>query len=411
MTLHRSQLAILGGTPIFSEKLYVGRPNTGDRQSFIRRVNDALDRRWLTNDGPYVQEFEQRVAQFLGVRHCVTTCNGTAGLQLAIRALGLEGEVIVPSFTFVATPHALQWQGITPCFCDVQPDGFHLDPAAIEAAITSKTTGILGVHLWGRPCEIERLQFLAEQHNLKLLFDAAHAFGCSYHGRMIGGFGDAEVLSFHATKVLSTLEGGAIATNNDAIAREVRLLRNFGFADGDTIASVGINAKMNEISAAMGLASLERLDAVVEANRQNYDAYRTGLAGINGLRLYMYDESETNSYYYIVIEVDEQRMGIDRDTLLQVLHAENVIARRYFYPGCHRVPPYTFTKAGILPQTERLASCTLSLPTGETVGAEDIRKICQIISQASEDAEKIRWSLKRKHFVRSDYPTSICLQK
>lgn len=193
-------LAIFGAAPAFNEKLHVGRPNIGNRDRLFQRINDLLDRRWLTNNGSYVQEFEQRIADMIGVKHCIPMCNGTVALEIAIRAAGLTGEVIIPSFTFIATAHALQWQEITPVFCDIDPHTYTINPWRVEAMITPRTTGIIGVHLWGQPCNVEALTEIARKHNLKLMFDAAHSFGCSYNGQMIGNFGDAEVFSFHATK-------------------------------------------------------------------------------------------------------------------------------------------------------------------------------------------------------------------
>ena len=285
-------LAIFGGAPAFDEKLHVGRPNIGDRQRLLGRINDLLDRKWLTNHGPYVQEFEQRIAEMAGVRNCIAMCNGTVALEIVIKATGLTGEVIVPSFTFVATVHALQWQGITPVFCDVNPRTHHIDPGQVEQMITPRTTGIIGVHLWGRPCEVDALTEVARRHGLKLLFDAAHAFGCSYKGRMIGNFGYAEVFSFHATKVFNTFEGGAVVTNNDELAAKVRLMNNFGFAGYDDVAYIGINGKMSEVAAAMGLTSLENLEEFIACNHRNYKHYRQQLAQIPGVCLVPYDETE-----------------------------------------------------------------------------------------------------------------------
>ena len=197
-------LAIFGGPPAFSEKLHVGRPNIGDRQRLLERINNQLDRRWLPNSGPYVEEFERQVSQTVGSKYCIATCNGTVALEIAIMAAGLTGEVIVPSFTFIATAHALQWRGITPIFCDIDPHTHNIDPRRVERMITPRTTGLLGVHLWGRPCDAGALAEIARRHDLRLLFDSAHAFGCSYRGQMIGNLGDAEVFSFHATKVFNT---------------------------------------------------------------------------------------------------------------------------------------------------------------------------------------------------------------
>ncbi len=267
------QLAIFTGHPFFSENLHVGRPNIGDRRTFFARLKDILERRSLTNAGFYVTQLEKQLSRYLGVKHCIAMCNGTVALETAVRALGLEGEVIVPSFTFVATAHCLQWQGITPVFADIDPRSCNIDPEAVIKLITPKTTGIIGVHVWGRPCRVEALEKIATQHGLKLLFDAAHALGCGYKGRMIGGFGSAEVFSFHATKIVNAFEGGAITTNDDALAARIRLMKNFGFKGLDNVVYLGVNGKMSEPSAAMCLTNLEQIDDFIEINRRNYQEY------------------------------------------------------------------------------------------------------------------------------------------
>ncbi|MEI7525470.1 MAG: aminotransferase class I/II-fold pyridoxal phosphate-dependent enzyme [Mariniphaga sp.] len=376
------ELAILGGSKAFSESLHVGRPNIGDRATLLSRINDLLDRRWLTNNGPYVQDFEKRIAKLVGVKHCIVVCNATIGLELAIRALELKGEVIVPSFTFIATAHALKWQEITPVFCDVDPSTHNLDPARVEELITMRTTGIIGVHIWGRPCKVEALEEIALRHGLKLMFDAAHAFGCSYNGKMIGNFGHAEVFSFHATKFFNTFEGGAITTNDDDLAAKIRLMKNFGFAGYDTVIYVGTNGKMSEISAAMGLTGLESLEEFITVNRGNNMAYRAGLQDIPGIQLCSYSVIERCNYQYIIVEVDADIAGITRDLLIQVLQAENILARRYFYPGSHEMEPYlsNYPNAGLqLLETKRLTQRVMSLPTGTSVGPEKIETICAII--------------------------------
>ena len=366
-------------------KLYVGAPNLGDRVAFLQRVNDILDRRWLSNGGKYVQEFEQRVAELLHVRHCIAVCNATVGLEIAIRALELRGEVILPSFTFVATAHALQWQEITPVFCDIDPHTHNIDPARIEQMITPRTTGILGVHLWGRACDVRALDRIAKAHDLKLLFDASHAFGCTYEGHMIGCFGDAEVFSFHATKFINTLEGGVITTNDEALAQRIRLMKNFGFTGYDQVDYLGVNGKMNEISGAMGITNLESLPIFVSFNQRNYEAYRGELESCEGLQLLRYDSSERHNYQYVVVAVDEEKAGISRDALVNRLHEANIIARRYFFPGCHRLEPYRtlYPRAGaVLPRTERLVEQLICLPTGSTVGPEDVSRVCEVIRGA-----------------------------
>jgi dTDP-4-amino-4,6-dideoxygalactose transaminase len=388
-----SDLEIFGGRPAFVEKLHVGRPNIGNRQRFAERVNDILDSKWLTNNGPYVDEFEKRIAELTGVKHCIATCNATIALEIAIRALGLKGEVIVPSFTFVATAHALQWQEINPVFCDIDPQTHTIDPDLIERLIGPHTTGIIAVNLWGRSCNIARLEEIASRRGLKLLFDSAHALGCSYQGRMIGGFGNAEVFSFHATKFLNTFEGGAIITNDDGLARTARMMQNFGFTSYDTIACVGINGKMTEISAAMGLTNLESMTEFIEVNHKHHKQYAEELVGLSGVMLLTDSEEERCNYQYVVLEIDRDETIVARDELMQILHRENILARRYFYPGCHRMEPYKSSKFA-LAETERVSERVLSLPTGTSITPADISTICEIIRlvviNGREVSEKLR---------------------
>jgi dTDP-4-amino-4,6-dideoxygalactose transaminase len=392
----RPGLAIFGNAPAFAEKVHVGRPNTGNRERLLERINDMLDRSWFTNNGPYVQEFEAKLAEFAGVRRCVAMCNATVALEIAIRALGLTGEVIVPSFTFVATAHALQWQEITPVFCDIDARTHTIDAAQVEKMITPRTTGIIGVHTWGRACDIDALEAIARRRSLQLLFDAAHAFGCTHKGKPIGGFGRCEVFSFHATKFFNTFEGGAVLTNDDDLAEKMRLMRNFGFNGYDNVIYIGTNGKMTEVCAAMGLASFESVEQFVENNRRNYHVYRRELSGIPGISLLAYDESERTNYQYIVLEVDELETGLTRDQFVQVLTAENVLARRYFYPGCHRMEPYRsyFPHAAlVLPETEKLSRRVMVLPTGTAVNERTICQICEIIRTTFSNAPTVRTQL------------------
>jgi len=387
-----AELALFGGQPSFEEALHVGRPNIGDRTRLLDRFNQILDSRCLTNDGPFVKEFEQRIAELVGVKHCIAMCNGTVALEIAIRALGMTGEVIVPSFTFIATAHALQWQGITPVFCDIDPRTHTLDPNKVENLITPRTTGVIGVHVWGHTCNIDALAEITARHGLKLIFDAAHAFACSYKGRMIGSFGNAEVFSFHATKFFNTLEGGAVVTNDDELAMKLRWMRNFGFTGYDKVSYLGTNGKMNEISAAMGLTSLEGLDEFIAVNRLNYLRYREELQDVAGAQVLTYDETETCNYQYIVLALDEAVTRIvSRDELWRILSAENVMARRYFYPGCHRMEPYRSNLPGLrLPETDRLAERVLCLPTGTAVTESDIKIICQLLKLIIGNAGEVR---------------------
>lgn len=386
-------LAVFGGQSAFAAKLHVGRPNLGDRQQLMQRINEMLDRRWLTNQGVLVTEFERRVAALAGSKHCIATCNATIALELAIRAAGMKGEVIVPSFTFVATAHAVQWQEITPVFCDIDPATHTLDPNRVEEMITPRTTGIIGVHLWGRACAVDELTEIARRHNLALLFDAAHAFRCTHKGQPLGQFGLAAVFSFHATKFLNTGEGGAIVTNDDDFAYRARLMTNFGFVDYDKVIYIGTNGKMQEVSAAMGLTNLEAMDEFVAINRRNYSLYAQRIAEMPGVKVFPYRADEQSNYQYVVVEMDAKKTGVTRDELVRILHAENIIARRYFYPGVHRMEPYRsyFPHAGLLlPQTEKLCEEVLVLPTGTAVTQEDISKVCEVMHFALENATAIR---------------------
>ena len=374
--------AVFGGTPAFNRTLHIGRPNLGDKSAFIKRIEGILDSRWLSNNGPQVQQFEKRIAEYIAVRHCIAVCNATVGLEVAARALGLTGEVIVPSFTFVATPHSLQWQEITPVFCDIDPETHLIDPSKVEQLITPRTTGLLGVHLWGRACNIDALSDIARRHHLKLFFDAAHAFGCSYRGEKIGRFGDAEVFSFHATKFLNSGEGGAIVTNDDELAKRIRLMINFGFSGIDKVIHLGTNGKMCELSAAMGLTNLENIDHFIKVNRENHRHYLDSLRGIPGLKMVQFDEREACNYQYIVLQVDHSVTGISRDNVTIILWAENVLARRYFCPPCHQMEPYrsSFPMAGLqLKLTESLSNCIMTLPTGTDISTDDIDAICSIV--------------------------------
>ena len=391
-----AQLTTNRRPPAFAQPLHVGRPNIGSAAAIHRRIDEILERKWLSNDGIMVQEFEQRIASLVGVKHCLAVCNATVGLEIAYRALGLSGEVILPANTFVATAHALQWQGITPVFCDIDPLTHNLNPEQVEALITPRTTGIVGVHVWGRPCAAEALQYIADRNGLQLVFDAAHAFGCSVSGRMIGGLGAAEVFSFHATKIVNSGEGGALVTNDDSLAVRVHQIRNFGFGGCDRVMSVGTNGKMSELAAAMGLSSLENMAEFVAANERNYRCYRQTLTGIPGVQVLAYDERERNNFQYVVLEVDEPESPLTRDQWLQVLHSENVLARRYFYPGVHRMEPYrTLNPAAPsrLPVTEAVLKRVLVLPSGTAVQPDDIAVIGEIFQQAAESADELRRQL------------------
>ena len=401
-------LALAGGPPAFLRDLRVGRPNTGSHERFLEHASRALDEGGLTHGGPLVREFEERIARAAGVRHCIAVCNATVGLELLARDLAADGgvgdEVIMPSLTFVATGCAVAGQGLKPVFCDVEADTGLIDPDRIEALITPRTRAVIGVHLFGQACDVTRMAKLAEAHGLRLFFDAAHAFGGTYRDRQLGSFGDAEVFSFHATKVINCFEGGAIVTNDDALADRMRSLRYYGFGDGGEATVVGTNAKMHEISAAMGLTSLDAFDEIVADNRADFEQYRRLLADVPGVSTLGYDERNRNNHHYLVVTVDAEAAGLHRDVLLDVLRAENIIAQPYFARGVHQMTPYRSTPPPWLPNTERLCGQLLALPTGPSVGTADVAAICDVIRTAVAHGPELTLTARRG--AKADGPGS-----
>ncbi|MCC7032062.1 MAG: DegT/DnrJ/EryC1/StrS family aminotransferase [Acidobacteria bacterium] len=388
-----ASLAVLGGPPAFATPLRTGCPNILDPTATAALVSDAMARRWLTNEGPLVQRLEERFAALHGVRHAVAVANATLGLQLAAAAMGIAGEVVVPSFTFIGTVHAMSWIGLRPVFCDVSADTHTLDAARLEAALTPDTAAIIGVHLWGRPCDIDPIQRVADARGVPVLFDAAHATGSTRGGTPLGRFGRAEVFSLHATKSINGLEGGLVTTTDDDLAERLRRLRNFGFNAGGRVVSRGINAKMNEFSAAMALSNLAGFDRLCAHNRAIHDAYRHGLAGLPGVRLCEHPAADVPSGHYAVIEVDDTA-PLGRDALCRVLVAERVNPRRYFRPGCHRSPPYAFEPLRHpLPVTERLTQALMHLPTGLQMNPDDATAMAAVLGRALAEAPRVRAAL------------------
>lgn len=379
-------LALFGGPAAFTENRRVGRPNSGDRARFLERMNRALDSEWLSNMGPLMHEFEARIAELTGVRHCVSLCNATVALQMLVGDIATGGapgdEIIIPALTFPATAHAVKWRGLRPVFCDVDPVSGLIDPDLVEALITPRTRAILGVHLFGQTCDVNRLEKIAETHRIRLYFDAAPAVGCTYGETPVGGFGDAEVFSFHATKIVNSFEGGAILTNDDELAERLRAERNFGFGTDGGVESAGTNGKLSEAAAAMGLTSLEALDENIAHNRANYDAYRRAIEGIPGVTVREYDSRHRNNYHYMMVTVVEENAGLHRNLLLELLRAENILAQPYFSQALHRMKPYRDTAPGSLPHTEALCEQLLALPTGPAVSIHDIEVISDVIRTA-----------------------------
>jgi dTDP-4-amino-4,6-dideoxygalactose transaminase len=375
-------LALLGGEPAFPRPLAVGAPivEPETRERYQRLMADVFERNWLTNDGPLVRQLEEEVARLHSVRHCAAVCNATLAQVLLLRALDLRGEVVLPSFTFAATAHACRWQGLAPVFCDVSPDTLMAGPAEVERALTPLTRAVVGVHLFGNVGDADGLAAACARRGLALLFDAAHAFGCARGERPVGGSGRAEILSFHATKAFSTFEGGAVLTNDRDLDARIRALRNFGFRGYDDVAWLGLNGKLSESAAALGLASLPALPQRWARNRAIYEAYRSRLAEVPGVRVLAVGEQGRSNFHYVPALVEEEAFGLSRDLLYRVLWSENVLARRYFHPGLHRMAAYAQAGPGAaLPVTEAVSDRILCLPTGFAGSADPAATVETIV--------------------------------
>ena len=348
-----------------------------EKEKVLARFAQVLDNQWLTNMGPMSLELEERIAALLEVKHCICVCNATIGLELLQRALDLKGEVIIPSFTFIATAHSLRWQRIDPVFCDVRLEDHLIDPDQIEALITPRTSAIMAVPIWGQPCDYIALQSIADKHNLKLIFDSAHGFGCKVGDKYMGGFGNAEVFSFHATKVFSTGEGGAITTNSDKLAKKLRLMRNFGFESKDTVINIGTNAKMSEFAAAYGLAHLDNLDSIISHNKFIQQTYFHEFDKFNEISFLGYNYTGKSNYQYVVALVPPKI----RNSLVEYFHKEGILLRRYFHPGCHKMEPYKSCEkydAINLPITEQISAGIVIFPTGQQMSKEDVKDFAKV---------------------------------
>jgi len=374
------------GPAAFEKPIYVTRPLLPPLPAVMARLEEVWRTQQLTNIGAQHDLLEDALRRHLGVAELSLFTNGTVALITAIRALGLAGDVLTTPFTFPATPHALSWSGITPVFCDVDPETLNIDPASVERSITPRTTGILAVHVYGNPCDVEALQRVADRHGLKVIYDAAHAFGTTVDGRGIGTFGDVSMFSFHATKLFHTAEGGALACGSQALKARIDDLRNFGIHGPDRVEAIGLNGKMTELQAALGLCVLERVAGELTIRRRLIATYRERFATMDGIR-WLHDlrgrgDRET-SCQYAVIRVDAERFGCTRDRLQEELRAYNVYARKYFYPlcaeyDCYRALPSA--AASNLPVAARAAQEVLCLPLYGGLEERDVDRICDIIA-------------------------------
>ena len=372
--------AIAGGRPAFAGGLPLARPRVAPPEAVARDVESILADGVLTN-GPFVRRLEERAAIYLGVRHCVAVASCTQGLMLILRAAELSGEVVMPSFTFAASAHAVDWNGLQPVFTDIDPRSLTLDPESVARAIGMRTSAILATHVYGTPCDVEALTRIAREHGLRLFFDAAHAFGSSRKGRMIGGFGDAEVFSLSPTKPLVAAEGGIIATDDDLLAERCRIGRDYGNPGDYDCRFVGLNARMSELHAATALVSFDGLEERLVARRSLADAYHGAFAGITGITTPDVPGVDRSTYKDLTILVDPDLFGLSADDLAGALSAEGIETRRYYQPPVHRMRAYEgrARRTGDLPVTAWAADRALCLPLWDGMDGPQVQRVAEAI--------------------------------
>lgn len=388
--------AVLGGSPAFQNKINIVRPVLPDLDQVADGVQSILHTGMITK-GEYLRSFEKAVREHLGVKHAIAVSSCTSGLMLVYRGLGLTGDVVVPSFTFMATVSALVWSGLRPIYADVNPETTNLDPAAAEAAITPQTSAIVGVHNFGNPAEIDALADIAKRHGLKLIFDAAHGFGACYRGVPVGKQGDAHIFSLSPTKLLISGEGGIVATNDDDLAAKITMGREYGNSGNYDSAFAGLNARMPEFNALVGLKSLEKLEDAAESRNQSVDLYQELLGVLPGVSFQQVLPENRCSYKDLSITFDPAKFGMTRDELALALAAENIDTRKYYEPPVHRQSAYKqYYDGRPLPNTEWLAQNSLSFPMWTNMDPQIVITICDTIQRVYQQREAVRACLKGK---------------
>ena len=372
----------------------VTKPFLPPLEEFTPYLEQIWKNEQLTNGGPFHKEFEKALAEHLGVKHISLFTNATLALVTALQALNIAGEVITTPYSFVATTHSLWWNNIKPVFVDIEPDSFNIDPEKIEAAITPRTTAILPVHVYGNPCNVNRIEEIANTYGLKVIYDACHTFGVTINNQPVLNFGDLSVISFHATKVFTTFEGGAIISHNDEMKKRIDFLKNFGFAGETTVIAPGINAKMNEVQAAMGLLQLKYIDENIEKRRQITLRYREKLRSIQGIRFLDDFPKIKHCYSYFPIFVDGKKYGVDRDTIYKKLQQHKIFCRRYFYPLISQFPTYRgleSARSDRLRVAEQITLQVICLPLYPELENNTIDYICNLLAEPNRSDNKLEY--------------------
>jgi len=383
-------LAIFGNQPTFDKSFCVGQFNMPKWEKFEDVFNGIFSRRYYTNQGPLTEELESKLCEFLRVKNAVCVTNATLGLLMIVKALGLKGKVIIPSFSFISNAQSLLWAGVEPIFCDVDSNSYNISISTVEPNINGNVSAILGFHTWGNSCHSKDLQQLATQKGIKLYYDATHAFGSIHDGINFGNFGDLEVFSFNATEILSATEGGCVCTNDDLLAEKLRNIRSSYGTRKTVSVPLTANGRMSEAQAAMALLSLEDFEKNRQRNKIFYEMYINELNDIEGIKFFIPEESNRNNYQNIVFEISEKKFGISRDKLLQILASENIICQKVFYPGLHRTPPFSdmyHEYINALPTTDRLCDEVLQLPSGYNIDDNFIETICELIRLIHKHAD------------------------
>ncbi|MDR1881227.1 MAG: DegT/DnrJ/EryC1/StrS family aminotransferase [Prevotella sp.] len=369
-----------------SKKIMVTRPALPPLEEFIPYLEKIWDNKWLTNDGPFHRQFEKELAEYLGVKYISVFANGTLALITALQALRITGEVITTPFSFVATTHSLWWNNIKPVFADIEDVHYNIDPAKIEAAITPQTTAIMPVHVFGNPCNVEEIQRIADIYGLRVIYDAAHAFAVKKDNRSVANWGDLSILSFHATKVFNTIEGGAIVCRDEKTKQRIDLLKNFGFRNETTVIEPGINAKMNELQAAYGSLQLKYMDSYIAKRLKTAALYDSLLKKVKGITCMEVEDGISHTYPYYPVRVKTAEYGISRDDLYFKLQEYDIFGRRYFYPLISDFPTYKglpSASASNLPVAAQVAKEIVCLPMYAGLEPEDVERICGLIQQFS----------------------------
>jgi len=385
-----------GASPAFEKPLFMTRPSLPDKKELFKLTGKMMKNRWLTNFGEFHNEFAEELKKLLGVRYVLPCCNATMGLFLLIRVLELKGKVITTPFTFPATIHSITMAGLEPLFCDINPGDYTLDMASVEKNISPSVAAILGVNIFGNMCDVEKLDALSKKHNIPVIYDSAHAFYSRYKGRMVGGFGRAEVFSFHAAKFFNTLEGGAVATNDGELYAKLRLLMNFGIKNEERVIGMGLNGKMSEMNAIFGLLNLKKVERNKRRLNELSALYREKLSSIKGIKFQAPQPGCEPNGQYMPVEIIEEEFGLDRNEVYAALRTENVFARKYFYPPAYEYECYRdaeFSRVD-LPVVNLVSKRVLCLPLFSSMKTGELGTVCGLLKSMSFHSEQLRSALK-----------------